>query len=51
MRWLNLSEAEGGVHAAAAAAIRTVQGVVGAEDVMVDLLQRISASLNRDVEE
>lgn len=51
LRWLNLSEAEGGLHAAAGGLIRVVQSLPGAHEAVLDLLQRLSASLGRDVDE
>lgn len=51
LRWLNLSEAEGGLHAAAASLIRALGGVWAVEEVVLDLLQRMGISLGRDVDE
>ena len=51
MRWLNLSEAEGGLHSAAGGFIRAAQSIEGVQGFAMELLQRCIASLHRDAEE
>lgn len=51
LRWLNLSEVEGGIHAAAGALIRAAQEVQGVHDLVMELLQRCTASLTRETQQ
>jgi hypothetical protein len=48
LKWLNLSEAEGGIHAVAGRLLRAAHGVQGVEDALTDLMHSCSAALARD---
>lgn len=51
LRWLNLSEAEGGLHAAAGALIRAAENSGGIKEIILGIMQRLEISLSRDVDE